>query len=148
MPTPPPAPTPKPTSTSTLASVSVSVVRVRGRGRVRVWVWVRVRVWVYILLNLSHLSHHLCVLGGLGGVVVEFPALSHFTHGLWVQTPVGSKNYLDFPLPRWVPYGRQKAPSAKNHHQASRKVIHEKKVALCLAPNPMRKHTHWSFLLD
>jgi len=32
--------------------------------------------------------------GGLGGIVVEFPVLSHFTQGSWVQTPIGSKDFL------------------------------------------------------
>ena len=37
------------------------------------------------------------ILGGLGGGLVEFPALSHFTRGSWVHTPVGSRDFLTIP---------------------------------------------------
>jgi len=61
----------------------------------------------------------------LGGIVVEFPALSHFILESWVETLVGSRDFRTTstspPPPGRVPYGRKRCLAQKHRYQASRK---------------------------
>ena len=57
--------------------------------------------------------------GSLGGVVVESPALSHFTQRSWVQTPVGSRDFLNtstFPCCGRCPMGDKKRLAQKSQN--------------------------------
>jgi len=82
----------------------------------------------------TKIHHHQQINGGLSGVVAEFPALSHFTRGSWVQSPAESRFfcYPHYPLPRRMPYGPQKVPSTntpppgqqEGHTQEKNQITH------------------------